>query len=229
MRSLVLVVFALGCAPALAEHAQAVTLAASVPAEKCAAPLPRAEESVAMCLSPRGSRDDFTDKGLKDLMFASCDDFMPEFQRTVGLACIDAARPLSNALQAAPTERKRPSLYAASARAERNRVFAEAALPLLAPRCRKHFPASGIPGDDVDRPIYEVDADWRQCQPDGEFASANEVDYGDSARWSDGHIAAGAHLFAVAIAPHLTPLGKQYLRKFLQCEMNDIEALHGPD
>jgi hypothetical protein len=149
---------------------------------------------------------------------------MPEFQRTIGIACDDATRALSSALQAAPTDRAHPGVYTLEARAKRNEVFAGAALPLISARCRKHFPLDGIPGDDVDRPIYEVDADWRRCQPDGELAAAYEVDYGDSARWSDGHIAAGAHLFALAIAPHLTPLGKQYLRKFILCEMNDVEA-----
>ncbi len=226
MRALALLplVAFVACAAPRAEHpvvALEIPPAPTAPTPACSAP---AAPAVKMCDIPGGSND-FMHKGLVPLDFQTCDDYVPEFQYRISDACRDALPKVAKIVGDLNGEREDSGLYTHDAMTERNARMVAVSLPLLPPRCRTHFP-DGVAADDVDRAIWEVDSRWRDCQPDPEVAASYTFDEGTVVHHPTANVPVGAFLLAIVLEPHLGPLGKQYLRKFMVCEMIEMEARH---
>jgi hypothetical protein len=174
---------------------------------------PATTSSGAMCT------DTFAQKGsgaeglnVDALLFDSCEQFLPAFLDVVRASCTSAAPELVKALvdeQSTRLLRKGDpsddSFYVDLAHATR---------PFVPAGCLEHFPTDR---EDVGRQIFEIKKDWRECYPDPELLGAFTKDWGAMVTYASSSINASEYFWAVAIAPHMTPLDRQFLRKFLVC------------
>lgn len=165
-----------------------------------------------------------------DLLFGTCEDFLPEFGGWLERSCKEAAPELVGAYLAtigttpgAPDE----SFYGDRRRERRARQFLDAARGRVPAAC-----AGGFPRDEEDfsRAIFEVKPDWRRCPPDEDLFRSFTFDHGDRVTFGAAAIGAGPYFWALALKSHLTPVGRQYLHKFLACEVvaSDAVFLHDP-
>lgn len=218
MRFLSLVFLAAAaCAPAVT-HVEIAPQPSAARAEP-AAPL--------MCKSPP-SPGPFDEQDVDAFFFGTCEAFEPVFYRVVDEACAQATPALAEAMRdvandtlmfplpehndiTTPRDRRSYTLFQAS------RAFVPA-------RCTSDFNAAKFPVDDYGRPIADVSSLWRDvpsCRPDPELFALRTIVQPRSLQFEQGDVDVGVYMFALAIAPHLTPLGAAYLRKFLLCDELD--------
>jgi hypothetical protein len=198
----------------------AVSLPPARPAPQCIMPA-SAPTTGELCRSPHGDRrDHFNQRGLEDVLFDACDRFEPRFEEMVRLSCADAFTVHHDDGE----PRDANGVMPGATRDARDRVFGKAALPLLPARCKGHF--GNVAEDDWGRGVWELDSEWQSCAPDREVLDAYIIDYGDSMSFPIADVPVGAWIYATALADRMTPLGKQYLRKFVVCELLENASAH---
>jgi hypothetical protein len=169
----------------------------------------------AMCqerygLSPRASGDN-----VDQLLFASCTEYLPAFLDFVRSSCASAVPPLVEAIVVEQSTRIDPRAKdAVEALQKRYLDLARASRPFVPRACLGSFPHDG---EDAERQIFEIKEDWKSCYPDAELLSAFTNDRGALVTYASSSINEAEYYWSVAMAPHMTPLGRQFLRKFLVC------------
>jgi hypothetical protein len=148
---------------------------------------------------------------------ATCDTITASFYAEMANACGEAQPALAEALRAVARDvtLRTPPVGSEFWRTLDRKSFTlyQASWSLLPPECTTDFNAKNYSVDDYGRSISEVSHFWHddpRCRPDEELFAAR----GDA----QGTIDVGVWSFATVLAPHLTPQGKQYLRKLLVCE-----------
>ena len=227
LRSAVCAVALVSCAPTHATAPTPVTIPALPAVSVSAARAPVADPpSSALCHGPHGQTHDFQSRGIEDVLFAACDEFVPAFQTMVRYDCEDAAPELARAAGEADARRKEDGLYESKTRDEHDKVLGTAALPLLPATCGRHF-AKGVEGDDWGRSVWELTDEWRDCAADPELVDAYVAHLGYAIYFNVADTPVGVWLFAKALWSKLTPLGQQYMRKLVVCEMTEKRAARG--
>ncbi len=206
-----------GCAAATpaATPAGSTTIAIPHAAASVCAPVsaPTTASPVAMCT------DTFAQKGsgaeglnVDALLFGACDQFLPAFVDVVRASCTGVAPELVKAMV---EEQSARLLHKADPSDDSFYVdLAHATRPFVPAGCLRSFPTDR---EDVGRQIFEIKKDWRECYPEPELLGAFTRDWGAMVTYASSSINASEYFWAVAIAPHMTPLDKQFLRKFLVC------------
>ncbi len=159
-----------------------------------------------------------------DLLFAACSAYVPKFEAAVVRSCAAAVPELASAFAGIDDTRNADDTYSDPVHVSREHRLLDAALPLLSSPCRERFPRTLVDAKDLGRPVWEIANAWRKCQPDAELAAAYTSDFGTKVVYPQAAISAGVHVFALALAPHVTVRGKQHLRKFLVCSLDEREA-----
>ena len=206
-----------GCAAPAATDRVVISANAAPHADPGAATCSPAASSVpalAMCTDRFAQVESETaGANVNALLFGTCETFLPAFLDVVRSSCSEAAPELVKAIVAEQAARLLPGA------AERtNDAFyldlARASRPFVPDGCRRSFPTDD---EDVGRQIFEIKKDWRECYPDPELLGAFTRDRGAIVTYASSSIVAAEYFWALGIAPHMTPLGKQFLRKFLVC------------
>ncbi len=204
----------LGCATSpMAPEKVVVPAAPAALAPSCAGSDRPAAPVVATCTDRFASSDDAAGANVNALLFAGCDRFLPSFLDAVRSSCGAATPELVKALVAEQTARVQPDFARRTSDAA-YLALARASRPFVSAGCAKSFPTDD---EDVGRQIFEIKRDWRECYPDPELLLAFTHDLGAMVTYSSSSIVAAEYYWAVAMAPHMTPVGKQFLRKFLVC------------
>jgi hypothetical protein len=165
-------------------------------------------DQVPMCLTPKRIAPAMVDnRGMGDVLLERCDVFRRYFDDTFAGAC-GALPGIARVLDEQGDERAR----------------ALAALPLVPAQCRARFPED-LHGVDTSKRATE-DASWQSCTADDNIATTYSRDL---ARVPHAYVSLGLHLFAVGISNRLTPLGQQYLRKYVVCEALAATAQRDPE
>ncbi len=157
-----------------------------------------AHETTLMCESPKGQPTAWVNKGLDELMFAECPAFSIDFAKSVGSACDVLGRALGDVF---------------FLQSEDVPPFGRIPLARVMEPAFEALPSSCVQG--MTRQQASADAlrsiddapEWRAC------SLPSDVVRGDDKLG----VAVGTYLYAIAIAPHLTPLGRHFLRKFIVC------------
>jgi hypothetical protein len=198
----------------------------AVPKAPVAAAPPAVPEppQTGLCKTPQYERDLYWRSHLDDVLFGNCEDFEPSFFDDLAQACAEAAPDLARALKEAADpdlSAAPPDPYGGTWRKyERRRaILFEAAKSHVSAQCMDG--ESRVAIDDWGRSLSErYGTAWRdvpECRPDPElFHMMREADK-IAVHFEYGHVDFAYHYFALALRPHLTPMGAQYLRKFLFC------------
>jgi hypothetical protein len=148
---------------------------------------------------------------------ATCETTLASFYADMANACDEAQPALAKAMRDVEHDvliQPPPEGSSGWRRIDRKSfTLYQASWALLPRECTTDFMAARFPGDDYGRSVCDVSRLWRtdaQCRPDEDlFATRGNA---------QGSIDVGVWSFAMALAPHLTPAGKVYLRKLLVCE-----------
>lgn len=227
MRAMAFVFLAIGaCVPATSR----VVVSAAPPVVETAA----VKASPLSCKSP-ASPGPNNDDDVDAVFFGTCAAFEPVFYESMANACAEALPAISAALRAV----KRDELLLPGPRGSeswrpRDRksfTFFQAARAFVPERCTSDMNVAHYPVDDYGRPIADVSHLWRDvssCRPDHELFTLRTEDWQRSEHFNQGNVDVGVYMFALAIAPRLTPLGTAYLRKFLLCDELEHEPSDSP-
>jgi hypothetical protein len=202
-----------GCATSAMPPEKVVVPAAPAVAPSCARNDKPAASAVATCTDRFAFSDDLAGANVNALLFEGCDRFLPSFLDAVRSSCGEATPELVKAIVAEQTARMQPDFARRTSDAA-YLALARASRPFVPAGCAKSFPTED---EDVGRQIFEIKRDWRECYPDPELLLAFTHDLGAMVTYSSASIIAAEYYWAVAMAPHMTPVGKQFLRKFLVC------------
>jgi len=221
---LVFVLALAACAPAVSRVRVHVDAAAAPPA--------RVEASPLQCKTP-ASPGPFDDQDVDAFFFGTCAAFEPVFYRVVADSCSEAMPALASALRAVAGDTLLEPLPEGSdlstERQRRSFTLFRAARAFVPARCTSDLNLARFPADDYGRPVADVSTLWRDvpsCRPDAELFALRTIAQPRSFVFEQGDVDVGVWLFALAVAPRLTPLGKEYLRKFLFCD--ELEHAQNP-
>ena len=190
-----------------------VVPAAPAVAASCAGRDRPAAPAISSCTDRFASSDEMSGANVDALLFEGCDRFLPSFLDAVRSSCGEATPELVKAIVVEQTARVKPD-FARRTRDAAYLALARASRPFVTAGCAKSFPTDE---EDVGRQIFEIKRDWRECYPDPELVVAFTHDLGAMVTFSSSSINAAEYYWAVAMAPHMTAVGKQFLRKFLVC------------
>jgi hypothetical protein len=158
-------------------------------------------EPVVMCETPKHRFTFVEHREMDDVLTMQCDRFRHYFDSSVGLGC----------------DERLPGIYRVLMEGRDERERALAAVPLAPSSCVQAFPQE-LKGVDTGRPVDEVDPRWRDCAPYvPDLAGAPHL-----------YVSVGLHVFAMGLWRHLTPIGRQYLRKYVVCEALAATAERDP-
>ena len=223
-------------AAALALCAVAACAPAIPRVEVAPAPPPNAAAHVGVdfalqCKTPP-SPGPFGDQDVDAFFFGTCAAFEPVFYRVIADSCGEAMPALGEALRAVADDRLVEPLPEpndiTTPRDRKSFTLLQASRAFVPARCTSDMNLAKFPVDDYGRSIADVSTLWRDvpsCRPDAELFALRTVAEPRSFVFEQGDVDVGVYMFALAIAPHLTPIGKQYLRKFLLCDELD----HSPN